>query len=227
MKLRSFVGMALVAAAALPASSSAQAMLGMTESNAWEYSVAFGDVGRAVSATRVIGTRTFAMMDKRFSLGWGLRGSLLGGDNLPHLGRSGAADSLLVANPGVLAMNLMILGTARLTSNIEIGGNLDLTGLTLGGDKRADLHAVNGGLSGAQTAEVTKFNAFGFGNGLHRGSLLSELFMQYGVNSEWKLKFGYSKFWTGYHTPSLVVNGSRRFNSSVNAFFVGGRYTPQ
>ena len=227
MKPWSCVGMALVAATMLPVSAGAQSMLGMTESNAWEYSIAFGDVGRAFSVSRGFGARTFAAMDKRFSVGWGLRGSLIGGDNLPHLGRAGLGDTLLVANPGVLAMNLMIMGTARITSNIELGGNMDLTGLTLGGDKRADLHAVNGNLSGAQTAQATKFNAFGFGTGLHRGSMVAELYMQYGLNTEWKLKFGYSKFWTDYNTPGIVVNGSRRFLSSVSGAFIGFRYMPQ
>ena len=227
MKLRSFAAIALVAVASLPGAASAQKMLGMTESNAWEFGIAFGDVGRAITVSRTIGTRTFAAMDKRFSVGWGLRGSLLGGDNLPHLGRGGQGDSLLVANPGVLALNLMISGTARLNSNIELGANLDLTGITLGGDKRGDLHAVNAGLSGPQTVQATKFNAFGFGSGMHRGSMVSEVFLQYGVSSEWKMKFGYSKFWTDYNTPGLVVNGSRRFIASVNAAFVGARYTPQ
>lgn len=225
MKLRSFVGIVLVAAATVPVTASAQ-RLGLTESNAWEFSIAFGDVGRALSATKLMGTRNFATMDKRFTVGWGLRGSLIGGDNLPHLGRGNELDTLLVANPGVVALNLMLMGTARLNNNIEIGANFDLAGITLGGDKRANLHATNGSLSGAYTATVTNLNVFGFGTGSHRGSMLSEVYLQYGVNTEWKIKFGFSKFWTDYQTD-LVLSGSRRFRSSVNAGFFGMRYTPQ
>lgn len=224
MKLRSFVGLALIAAATSPATASAQ-WLGLTESSAWEYSIAFGDVGRSVSVAKLMGTRTFATMDKRFSIGWGLRGSLLGGDNLQHLGRGNALDTLLVGNPGILAANVMLMGTARLNDNIELGVNFDLAGLSIGGDKRADLRA-SGGVSGANTATVTTVNLFGFGTGIHRGSLNSEVYLQYGVNTEWKVKFGFSKFWTDYQID-LNLNGSRRYRSSVNAAFFGARYTPQ
>ena len=225
MKLRSFIGMAFVAAATSPAAASAQ-WFGLTESNAWEFSLAFGDVGRALSATKLMGTRNFATMDKRFAVGWGLRGSLLGGDNLPHMGRGNPLDTLLVTNPLVLALNLMVMGTARLTSNIELGANFDLTGLSVGGDKRSNLHATNGSLSGATVGTVTTINIFGFGTESQRGSLLSEVYLQYGVNTEWKFKFGLSKFWTDYQTD-LTLNGSRRFRSSVNGGFIGARYTPQ
>ncbi|MBI2796614.1 MAG: hypothetical protein HYX65_07930 [Gemmatimonadetes bacterium] len=225
MKLRSFVGMALIAAVTVPASASAQ-WLGLTQSSAWEFSLAFGEVGRALSGTKVMGTRTFAAMDKRFSVGWGLRGSIMGGDNLPHMGRGDPRDTLFVSNPGVLALNAVVMGTARLTGNIELGANVDLLGISLGGDKRANLLAQGGALTGAQTATVTNLNVFGFGTDNQRGSLLSEVFLQYGVNPEWKVRFGYSKFWTDYQID-LVVDGSRRFRSSVTAAFIGARYTPQ
>lgn len=225
MKLRSFVGIALVTASALPATASAQ-WFGLTASEAWEYSVAFGDVGRSISATKLMGLRNFATMDKRFTVGWGLRGSFIGGDNLPHMGRGNERDTLLVTNPGVAALNLMLMGTARLNSDIEIGANFDLVGVSLGADKRANLHATNGSLSGAYIATVTNINIFGFGTGSHRGSMQSEVYLQYGVNTEWKLKFGLNKAWTDYQTD-LIVNGSRRFRSSANGGFIGMRYTPQ
>ena len=221
MNHRLFVAASLCLAAAIPAGLSAQAS---TSTMSWDFGLAFGDIAR-VQSVGLVNIKAYTS-SKRLLLGYGLRFAYSNGDEIRHYSAGGSgSDKLKVKPVGIISANFNVQGGFKFSDDIEIGANIDVIGISYGPKRTADFRSGTVGISsGAQGAEPTWGNLFLFGS--DRGTLNSEVFLGYTINSNYKIKLGYSRGWTEYYTPNVIIGDDRTFRAGSDMFLLGVRYTP-
>ena len=221
MNHRMLAAATLCLAAAIPAGLTAQAS---TPTMSWDFGLAFGDIAR-VQSLGLVNTRTYTK-SQRLSLGYGLRFAYSGGDEIRHYSAGGTGpDTLKVKPVSVISANVNIQIGWKFSEDIDVGANMDVIGLSYGPKRNADLRSGTPGISsGATGAEPSWFNYFGFGS--DHGTMNSEVFLGYTINSNYKIKIGYTRGWTEYTTANVIINGDRTFRTGNDMFYLGLRYTP-
>lgn len=221
MNHRLFVAATLCLAAAIPAGLSAQAS---TPTMSWDFGLAFGDIARVQSAG-LVNIKAYTK-SQRLLIGYGIRAAYSGGDEIRHYSSGGSGpDTLKVKPVGIVSVNFGVHAGWKFSDDIELGTNIDIFGLSYGPRRTADLRSGTLGVSsGSQGAEPTWGNLFLAGD--DKGTLNSEVFLGYTINSNYKVKLGYSRGWAEYYTPNVLIRGERTFRTGSDMMFLGLRYTP-
>jgi hypothetical protein len=179
----------------------------------------------------------------RFGIGAGLRLTSLVGANLYYITApaeltSGGTsplilfkeniaaniDSLLIKTPQVNSLNLLINIQYQVSERITAGFNIDLAGASFG--KRTRGNYING-YSGKNTqAEPTPLNLLLISDN-DRGSLNSEFYGRYSLNTRWNIKTGIQFLFTEYTTVTKAQVSPKendRFRNKALLFAAGITY---
>jgi hypothetical protein len=113
----------------------------------------------------------------------------------------GNIDSLLVKSPFVNSINLSINIQYQISSKLTGGFNIDALGFSFGNKKQGNY--INGSTGRMTSGKPTAFNVLLVSDN-DRGSLNSELFLQYKLNSKWGVKLGATFLFTEYTTDTKV-----------------------
>ncbi|HZY80227.1 MAG TPA: hypothetical protein VFE50_11935 [Cyclobacteriaceae bacterium] len=130
-------------------------------------------------------------------------------------------DTLLVAKPNVYAFNAMINLGYRFSEKFMMGFNIDLVGISFGGDRRGNY--INGAQGKMTNSAVTTFNALLVSDN-DLGSLNSELYGRYMINKRWAVRGGPQFLFTEYTTDSNVQQypePNDRFRKKSLMFMIG------
>ncbi|PWJ58788.1 putative outer membrane protein [Dyadobacter jejuensis] len=136
-------------------------------------------------------------------------------------------DTLSVQRPLVNALNLTVNLGYNFNSRLSAGFNIDLIGASFGRSSSAILQS-NGNLRTEPSAKPTVFNVLLTGDH-DRGSLNSEFFLKYKINSNWGVRAIYQFLFTEYQTQDIVQiagDGTEidRFRNKANNFGLGLTY---
>ena len=131
----------------------------------------------------------------------------------------GNIDSVLLKKSQVNALNLSINFIYKASKKISVGFNIDAIGFTFG-SKQNGIYYANNGVGGATQAKPSGLNLLLVSDN-DKGSLNSELYLQYQFNKKWGFKLGFQYLFTEYTTltkvqttPSGEKNDRFRYKSS-------------
>lgn len=134
-------------------------------------------------------------------------------------------DSFFVGKPQINALNISFNSEYVLTKKLNVGFNLDLIGFSFGASKTG-IYISNGNKS-LVSAKPTTFNALLISDN-DKGSLNSEIFARYHLNSKWSLRGGAAFLFNEYTTNTAVqqLNGisNNRFRSKTLNLMIGLSY---
>jgi hypothetical protein len=136
-------------------------------------------------------------------------------------------DSLLIGSPSLGALNVMINIGYRFNEKWAVGFNIDAIGFSFGSKKGATY--VNGNTVAASEGEPTDFNLLLVSDN-DKGTLNSELYVQYSLSSRWRLRGAAQFLFTEYTTATKVQQfpePNDRFRDKALMFSVGAAYKIQ
>ena len=110
-------------------------------------------------------------------------------------------DTLLVKSPQVNSFNLFIDLNYTFNNKWRAGFNIDAIGFSFGGSRQANY--INGSTGKITQASPTPFNVLLVSDN-DRGSLNSELYVNYFINDTWGVKAGAQFLFTEYTTTTKV-----------------------
>lgn len=115
-------------------------------------------------------------------------------------------DSFFIGKTQINSLNLSFNSEYLLSKKISVGFNIDLIGFSFGAAKKGIY--INNGNTSLVNAKPTAFNALLVSDN-DLGSLNSELFIRYKLNSKWSLRGGTSFLFGEYTTDTEVqkING--------------------
>jgi hypothetical protein len=133
-------------------------------------------------------------------------------------------DSLLVKAPQINSLNLMINLQYRVNERLTAGFNIDVVGVSFGRKTRGNY--INGYAGKNTHAEPTPLNLLLISDN-DRGSLNSELYGRYKLNTTWDIKAGLQFLFTEYTTVTKVQESPKandRFRNKALLFAAGITY---
>ncbi len=136
-------------------------------------------------------------------------------------------DTITVQRPVINALNFTINLGYNFNSRLFGGFNIDLIGASVG-RKSASMYHGNGINSAEPVTNPAALNLLLTGDH-DRGSLNSEFFLRYQLNSNWSVRAIYQFLFTEYQTTSIqqiASDGTRinRFRNKANNFGLGVSY---
>ena len=172
----------------------------------------------------------FGKKEQRFKVGYGLRYSSFFGSNLfyttaPAKYTSGEAkiDTLSLIDAQVNALNISLHLQYTLFKKLDLGFNIDAIGFSFGAEQQGSILSSSLDTSNPPVAKAkpSAFNLLLIGNN-DKGSLISEFYVRYWINSKWAIKGGFNYFFSEYTTEKplsfnngTVVNDRYRNKSSM------------
>lgn len=167
----------------------------------------------------VYGNIKGSVFSERFKIGVGLRHtSFIGSEYKTTANQPNSGGKVTIKNPRIHAYNLVFFSSFFIGSNWSVGFNLDLIGISHG--PRKDEGEFSNGLEG----RPTKNNVFK-GGSKDDGTLNSEFWVGYNLNSDWLLKAGFAHFVAEYKTTQAQADGTQRFRKFNNFIFIGINYS--
>ncbi|MFM9907809.1 MAG: hypothetical protein ACKVOW_00600 [Chitinophagaceae bacterium] len=133
-------------------------------------------------------------------------------------------DTLLGANPGIYSMNALINLGYNFSSKLQAGFNIDVVGFSFGPEGSPTF--IGNGSTINTKAKPTGFNLLLVGNN-DRGSINSEFYIRYKINSHIGVKAAYEYFFTELTTTSkvqTVPEKNDRFRNKASLFNIGISY---
>ncbi len=134
-------------------------------------------------------------------------------------------DSFFVGNPQINALNISLNSEYLITKKISVGFNIDLIGFSFGASKTGTY--INNGKTSLVGAKPTSLNVLLVSDN-DKGSLNSEIFARYKLNSKWSLRGGAAFLFNEYTTNTAVqqLNGisNDRFRIKSLNVMVGVSY---
>ncbi len=173
------------------------------------------------------------LRENKLRLGLGVRMGIQDNQNIsfttahPTLKSSDATiDTLFNDRVLSVAFNFYANGEYFLLKNLSVGINLDLLGVSTGGDSKAfyrpGAHSKANGFIAESgiTSFPTKANAFSSGNS--KGSLNSQLYVRYEPFRRVGIRAGFAYLFQEFSTEqTLGSNSAYRYENNGMAFFVG------
>lgn len=167
----------------------------------------------------------------KFYIGTGLRYTIYSGTDINYLSAPASlakdelsTDTLFAARPSFNAVNLLIDLGYQFSPRFSVGFNIDAIGFSFGKSTTAS-YTVNGTESSVN-AKPTGFNLLLVGNN-DKGSLNSQLYLQYRVGKKWGIKAAYQYLFTEYTTDIEVQTAPEandRFRNKASMAFIGVTY---
>jgi opacity protein-like surface antigen len=193
--------------------------------NLWDVAVANGSGATTVSAA--LSRSTYVGSSDRLKGGFTVRGTFITGtvDLEPRDPRGiGSHDDVLTAPTGALLINVGFNAGYEFSPRLLVGMNLDVFGISIGGNARATLHPAGGGAPVAITVQPDSPNLFAGGSG-DRGSLNSEFFVHWSLNDRYAIRGGLSHQLIGVKFAGEGGAGasSLEYRKFANLAFVGLR----
>lgn len=133
-------------------------------------------------------------------------------------------DSLFLASSNVNSLNLTINIGYQITKKITAGFNIDALGITFGKNQKGKY--INSNTVVNTSAKPTGFNLLLISDN-DLGSLNSEFYAAYKLNSKWLAKAGYQFLFAEYTTATSVQqypSPNDRFRYKSSALLLGVRY---
>jgi hypothetical protein len=134
-------------------------------------------------------------------------------------------DSFFVGNAQVNALNISFNSEYSLTKKWSVGFNIDLIGISVGASKNGTY--INNGNKSIVGSKPTTANVLLISDN-DLGSLNSEVFARYKLNSKWSLRGGAAFLFNEYTTNTAVqqINGIKndRFRDKTLNLMVGISY---
>jgi hypothetical protein len=136
-------------------------------------------------------------------------------------------DTLIVQRPLINSVNISLNFGYNFSTKWSAGFNIDLIGVSFG-RKGSGILNSNGSTRNEPMAKPYGFNALLTGDNDY-GSLNSEYFIKYRVNSHWGLKAVYEYYFAEYQTSSIKQTAPDgtivdRFRNKVNILGIGISY---
>ena len=110
-------------------------------------------------------------------------------------------DTFLVRSPQVNALNFVLMIGYNVSARWMLRFNIDAIGFSFGGQRRGNY--INGAQGSIESARPTAFNLLLISDN-DIGSLNSELFARYMLNSKWGIKGGLQFLFTEYVTATEI-----------------------
>jgi hypothetical protein len=136
-------------------------------------------------------------------------------------------DSVLFKKSQLNALNLSVNFIYAISNKITVGFNIDALGFTLG-SKQNGVYYGNNGIGATTAAKPAGFNLLLVSDN-DKGTLNSELYVQYYIKSKWAIKSGFQYLFTEYVTSANVqttADGQKndRFRNKSSAISIGLTY---
>lgn len=128
-------------------------------------------------------------------------------------------DSFFIGKPQINALNISFNSEYAFSKKLSIGFNIDLIGFSFGASKTGTY--INNGNTSLVGAKPTSFNLLLISDN-DKGSLNSEIFARYKLNSKWSLRGGAAFLFNEYTTNTAVqqlngINNDRFRTKTLNA----------
>lgn len=167
--------------------------------------------------------------NKAIKLGYGARLSSYFGKDVNHLSAppdffndEATQDSLFVGSPQMSNLALYIGAGYLIKEKVELGFNIDVVGVTFGGDKEAIY--TGDGVPTPTTANPGSITALLLGpNDI--GMVRSDFFAGYKINDTWKARLGFGYLFTEYRTPTELQAGNTRYRGVFSMISASVTYT--
>lgn len=134
-------------------------------------------------------------------------------------------DSFFIGKPQINSLNISFNAVYAFTKKLSVGFNIDLIGFSFGASKTGTY--INNGKTSLVGAKPTSFNLLLISDN-DKGSLNSEFFARYKLNSKWSLRGGAAFLFNEYTTNTAVqqLNGisNDRFRTKTLNAMVGISY---
>jgi hypothetical protein len=136
-------------------------------------------------------------------------------------------DSVFFSKAQFNSLNISINLGYNITPKFYAGFNIDAIGFSFGGNKNGTYFANNGSTT-ATTAKPTTFNLLLVSDN-DLGTLNSEFFGKYKLNSKWSAKLAYQFLFTEYKTTTKIQttpSGDKndRFRNKASLISIGASY---
>ena len=128
-------------------------------------------------------------------------------------------DSFFIGKPQINALNISFNSEYVVSKKWSLGFNIDLIGFSFGASKTGTY--INNGKTSLVGANPTSFNILLISDN-DKGSLNSEIFARYQLNSKWSLRGGTAFLFNEYTTNTAVqqsngISNDRFRNKTLNA----------
>ncbi len=128
-------------------------------------------------------------------------------------------DSFFIGKPQINALNISFNSEYFVSKKWSLGFNIDLIGFSFGASKIGTY--INNGKTSLVGAKPTSFNLLLISDN-DKGSLNSEIFARYKLNSKWSLRGGAAFLFNEYTTNTAVqqlngISNDRFRNKTLNA----------
>ena len=152
---------------------------------------------------------------RRLKLGYGLRFTSYFGSNQNYLtapakytAKESSIDTLKFTKAQSNALNISLQIVYSIHKKIDLGFNIDLTGLSFGGTENgAFISSIRGTNDFMQKSKPSNFNLLLTGDN-DIGNLNSEFYVRYWVNSKIGIRAGLSYLFTEYTTSNKINLGN-------------------
>lgn len=136
-------------------------------------------------------------------------------------------DSVLFNRHQINSLNLSLHLHYRFAPKWGAGFNIDALGFSFGGEQRGQ-YLGNNGIGAATTGKPTGFNVLLISDN-DKGSLNSEIFVDYALSKKWRAKLGYQYLFMEYTTRTEVQttpDGQKndRFRNKASGISLGLTY---
>ncbi len=209
-------------------STHAQSKIGIN-TNFADAGVAFGNSQTSISASYL--HNWYFGKKNNFFIGTGARFTYYSGSNANYTsapakfaGDEKLTDTLLLGKASVNALNVVINLGYRFSSKLQAGFNIDAIGFSFGGSRIATFKT--NGASAATNAKPTSTNTLLIGNN-DKGTLNSQLYLQYYFNSKWAAKAAYQYLFTEYTSDTKIQQqpeANDRFRNKSTMIYAGVTY---
>lgn len=168
---------------------------------------------------------------KKFKIGYGLRFTSFFGSNITATtapadltSDENKVDDFVLETAQANFLNTAIVLQYSFSQKFDLGFNIDVLGLTFGGEQHGDFSSKRAGVAKVHsTAKPTQTNVLLVGDN-DRGSLNSEFFARYWLNEKWAIKAGASYTFVEYTTKQKMAFDNDRFRHKAMMGMVGITY---
>ena len=203
--------------------------------NRWtdQFGAAIG-IGRHQFGASLQWYRLYALGEsRRFKIGYGLRlAGVLGSDvrytsSPPKLANDqNLRDTLCAESPKTFLLNAGFYASYDLHPRLILGANIDLVGISLGGNTDGILHSSD--LPNDTLAVVSKpsmLNAYLLGKN-SKGSIDAEIYFAYKINPKWRVKLGVQRLFNEQKTDEKYLQENDLYRSRIYLATIGVIWTP-
>jgi hypothetical protein len=170
-------------------------------------------------------------LKKKFFIGTGVRFNTFYGSKVNYLSapanlasEESKIDTLTAPKPSLYSINALINLGYNFSPKIQAGFNIDLIGFSFG--PQGNPTFITNGTPILTKAKPTGFNGLLIGNN-DRGSLNSEFYLRYKINSKFGVKVAYQYFFTELTTTTevqTIPEKNDRFRNKASLFNIGVSY---